>query len=131
METNFRFEDYYKTDFVDPLYKNYSQTFCNDVNCKLPTNLSILNPLTNNINEIKYNKGLLFKKQYSSYPCPMGFIDVGYDYCKEIKPTSSFFYGPKYKNILNIEGTFKDFTDIQTYSKYKIDNFNMYPYRNN
>jgi hypothetical protein len=98
----FPFKDYYKQSFVDPLYAPYTKR----------KELSI-NPYTMNLNEIKYNRGLDFKKKYSEYPCPMGFKNIGDDYCSKFSSQIPFFYSPFYKNIVDQDIPLKDFTDYK------------------
>lgn len=70
-EINFPFESYYLPNFVDPLFVPYMKQ----------NRRHFFNPLTMNINEIKYNWAYDFKKKHSNYPCPDGFHSKGIDYC--------------------------------------------------
>lgn len=98
----FPYEDYYKQSFVDPLYLPYL----------IPKEIKI-NPYTMNLNEIKFNQGQDFKKKYSAYPCPMGFKNIGLDYCTKFNNQVPHFYTNLYKNIVNQDIPLKDFTNYQ------------------
>lgn len=85
MQHNIPFMDFYKSDFVDPLYKQYMTT-------DFEINPWLLNP-----NEIRFGKGIMFKKQHSHFPCPVYFEDVGGDYCvKSDKQIPLFYSRPVY-----------------------------------
>jgi hypothetical protein len=81
METEFNFYDYYKPNFVDPLYAPYMTS--------RPLNP---NPWTMNPNEIRYAQGYDFKKQFSHWGCPVGFTKKGYDYCTRKIDQIPLFY---------------------------------------
>jgi hypothetical protein len=66
-----------------------------------------------NENEIRYGDGYDFKKKYSDYPCPMGFKNVGLDYCSRYINQVPHFYTPMYKNIVNQDIPLKEFTDFK------------------
>lgn len=83
--------DYYNRNFIDPLYAQYM------------TRPTSWNPFTLNTNELSQNKGTFFKRQNIEYPCPMGYVSDDLDGCIPIKAPASFFYSPKYSNILKFK----------------------------
>jgi hypothetical protein len=99
----FPYEDYYKQQFVDPLFYPYTR----------PRKL-YLNPDTMNANEVRYNWGQTFRKKYSGYPCPMGFKNIDGDYCKRFIPQIPLFYTTLGQNFLNDEFPRRDFTNFST-----------------
>ena len=87
----FPFENYYLSDFIDPLYRPY-----------INRNVFNINPLTMNINEIRYQQGLTFKKKHSNFPCPFGF-GKKFDYCERLAHTtklSGFYHDESIDNGL-------------------------------
>ena len=108
----FPYEDYYKASFIDPLFYPYT----------LERPLTI-NPNTMNSNEIRYNWGQTFRKKYSEYPCPMGFKNIGDDYCARFIPQIPIFYTPLGQNFLKDDFPHRDFTNYKTNvgSVYPVD----------
>lgn len=70
MDVTFNFYDYYKPGFIDPLYTQYEEV-----------KPLYFNPWTMNPNEIRIDWGYDFKKQFSHWPCPVGFKSKGIDFC--------------------------------------------------
>jgi len=97
----FPYEDYYKQNFVDPLFYPYT----------LPRKLSI-NPDTMNTNEIRYKWGQTFRKKYSGYPCPMGFKNIGNDYCARFIPQIPLFYTQLGQTTIEDDFPHYDFTSF-------------------
>jgi hypothetical protein len=106
----FPYEDYYKQDFIDPLYLPYTQP-------RYP----VINPLTMNTNEIRLDWGQDFRKKYSEYPCPMGFVPINEDYCSRYINQLPHFYTSLYTNIINNDIPLFDFTSYSTRQN------NLYP----
>lgn len=82
MDTIINYSDYYRKDFIDPLYAPYYRK-----------RILKLNPYLVNKNEIRDGcKGLYFKKYSSESPCPTGYSQYGLDYCKRtIGPTIGLY----------------------------------------
>lgn len=85
MDTVINYSDYYRKDFIDPLYATYYQKRTIE-----------LNPYLVNKNEVRDGcKGLYFKKYSSESPCPPGYSRYGIDYCKgEIGPVIGLYNCP-------------------------------------
>jgi hypothetical protein len=65
------YSDFYRPDFVDPLYSQYL----------LPRNIPFNDYLLNK-NEVRDGcKGIYFRKKNSEYPCPPGYSCRDIDYC--------------------------------------------------
>ena len=102
-DVTFNFEDYYKRDFIDPLYRPY-----------LERRMTPLNPYTINANEIRYNQGYDFKLKHSFYPCPIGFQRKKIDYCERISERNLplFYLKDQNKDESYMPKTNKIFTSI-------------------
>ncbi len=88
MDTVVDFQDYYLSDFIDPLYRPY----CNRQHK--------FNNLTMNRNELRFDKGLNFKLKHSEYPCPMGFEKTNDGWCqRKIEQIPLFYLFDRNKNF--------------------------------
>ena len=90
--TTLSFSDYYRNDFIDPLYRPYLE--------KRQFDMSKSKDLLNQ-NEIRRGWGRAFRLKSSRYPCPFGYKKGDFDWCYPMTPNEPIFYSNNYKNILN------------------------------
>jgi hypothetical protein len=91
-QVNFPFTDYYKTDFIDPLYYPYHSQGKFELNNFL------------NSSEVRINRGVYFKKKHSSYPCPAGYDTHDQDICYRNVEAGLF-----YQKLTNEDYTHREF----------------------